>query len=141
MHPRRRAVGIAAILGLALPAFAAAQQGALPQPKTQGNVTFVSGGVGRNESDALKQAEKEYPLSMLFSEGKRGAYLAGVQVTITNRAGDTLLQAVSDGPIMLVRLPPGDYRVSAQANGKALQREAKVAANGGTHLSFNWPER
>ncbi len=137
MHARTRA--FVGILALALPALAAAQ-GVLPQPKTQGNVTFLSGGIGEDEAAALKGAQRQYPLSMTFSAGKRGAYLAGVQVTITDKSGGTVLQTVSEGPIMLVRLPSGVYRVDAQANGKTLQREARVASSGATHLSFNWPD-
>lgn len=139
MKARARLAAGAAILGIALPALAAAQA-ALPQPKTQGNVTFLAGGIGQTEASAMKQAERQYPLSMTFSEGKRGEYLAGIHVTITDRAGDTILQTVSGGPIMLVKLRSGDYRVSAQVNGKTLQHEAKVASTGDTHLSFNWPE-
>lgn len=135
----KRLLSAAALLGIALPAFAAAQTAAMPQPKTARRVTFVSGGIGQNEAHALKEEQSQYPLSLTFSEGKRGEYLAGVQVTIRDPAGDTLLQTVSDGPIMLVKLPSGDYHISAQANGKTLERDAKVASNHGTHLSFNWP--
>jgi hypothetical protein len=140
MRAYARLVGSALILGLALPAVAAAQDAVLPQPKTEGSVTYLSGGVGSDEAMALKQAQKRYPLSMTFSEGNRGEYLSDVHVTITNKDGNTILQAVSDGPIMLVDLPAGDYRIDAQANGRTLHRDARVGARGDTHLSFNWPQ-
>lgn len=126
-------------LGFAVTAFAAGQ-GGLPEAKTQGSITYVSGGIGSDEAAAMKQEQSRYPLSLIFSEGARGEYLAQIQVTIKSKDGKTLLQTVADGPIMLVRLPAGDYRIDAQAEGRTLEREAKVRATGDTQLAFNWPQ-
>jgi len=128
-----------AVLSAALPAFAAGQQASLPKPKTEGAITYLSGGIGQDEAAAMKQAERDYPLSMIFTEGKRNEYLADVQVSIKDHTGKTVLQAPSNGPIMLVKLPHGQYQVTAQVNGKALHRTAKVADKGDTHLWFMWP--
>jgi len=137
MEARGRLTAGAVILGLALPVAAVAQQATLPQPQTEGNVTYLSGGIGQDEALAMKEAQKQYPLSMIFTQG--GEYLANVPVDIRDKSGKTVLHAVSNGPIMLVKLPAGEYRVSAQMNGKTLQHTAKVRAAGNTHLSFNWP--
>ena len=137
MKAHGRLAAGAMILSLALPAVATAQQAALPQPKTEGKVTYVSGGIGQDEALAMKEAQKKYPLSMTFSEGRE--YLASIPVDIKDRTGHVVLHAVSDGPIMLVKLPAGEYRVSARMNGKTLQHTAKVKATGDTHLSFDWP--
>ncbi len=128
----------AIILGLALPALAAAQQSVLPPPTTVGNVTYISGGVGSDESLAMKQEQKNYPLSMVFSEGKRGAYLADVHVTVKDQGGKVLLDSKSNGPMMLVKLPPGEFGVTAQARGKAHQQSVKIVEGGTSNLVFNW---
>jgi len=78
-------------------------------------------------------------LSLLFTEGKRGAYVANVHVTVKNADGKVLLDSASSGPIMLVRLPPGEYRVSAELRGEAKQATVKVPEKGTSRLSFNWP--
>jgi hypothetical protein len=111
----------------------------LPQAKIEGAITYMSGGIGKDEALAMKKQEKHYPLSLVFSEGKHDEYVAGVGVTIKNPAGKTLLHTTSDGPIMLLKLPPGEYKVSADMGGKSLLRTAKVTAKGGTNLSFHWP--
>lgn len=122
-------------LACAFPAAAA-----LPQPKTEHGVTYLSGGVGQDESSAMKAEVKHYPLSLVFSAGKRGEYLAAVPVKIRDHSGKTVLDTVSSGPIMLVKLPAGRYRIAATRHGKALQRRALVKAKGDTQVVFHWPQ-
>ena len=125
-------------LGLALPAFAATHA-SLPAAKSEGNVTYLSGGIGKDEALAMKRAEKDYPLSMVFSEGKHNEYVADVRVTIKDKTGKTVLNTVSNGPIMLARLPAGTYSVTAEMGGKAQHRTAKVSDKGDVMESFHWP--
>lgn len=127
----------AAIFGLTLPALAATQA-ALPKAQTQGAITYVSGGIGRDEAMAMKRATSRYSLSMVFSAGKHNEYVADVDVTIKNAAGKTLLSAVASGPIMLVKLPPAQYTVTAKFDGKTLSREAHIGTKGDRPLSFHW---
>ena len=129
-----RTTSCAMALAVALPALAA-----LPHPKMENGISYLSGGVGRDQALAMEKAERHYPLSMVFSAGKRGAFLADVNVTIKNKAGKTLLDTNADGPIMLVQLPAGDYSIDARAEGRTLHRIAKVASKGDTNVSFNWP--
>lgn len=126
-------------LGLALPVWAVTQA-SLPQSRTDHGITYLSGGVGHDEALAMKAEAKHYPLSMVFSEGKRGEYLANVDVTIRNSLGKILLTTVSDGPIMLLKLPAGEYKVAATANGKTLHRSVIVGHKGDMALSLNWPQ-
>jgi len=129
----------AIILGLVLPALSPAQESALPLAKTEGSVTYVTGGIGSDEALALKQEQKNYPLSMVFSSGKRGAYVTDVHVTVSDAGGKVLLDSSSVGPILLVRLPPGEYRVSAALRGETKHSSVKVPDKGTGSLSFNWP--
>lgn len=104
------------------------------------DVPYISGGVGEDEFASMKQAEKDYPLSLMFTQGARGEYLAGVRVAITDKAGKPVLRAVSKGPMMLVKLPPGDYVVTAESDGRTQNRSARIGAQGQTKLTFNWPQ-
>lgn len=127
-------------LGLALPAAAAMMtQSALPQPKTENGITYISGGVGKTEAAAMKSEARHYPLAMVFSADKDNEYLAAVHVTIENKAGKKLLSTVSDGPLMLVKLPAGMYRVTAEVKGRTLNRTVHVPTAGERQLNFHWP--
>lgn len=126
-------------LGTALPAAAAAMnQGALPQARTENGVAYLSGGIGKSEAQAMRAEAQHYPLSMTFSTGKNNEFLASVPVTIKDSAGKTVLNTVSEGPILLVKLPPGKYSVTAEAYGKTYRRAAQVSAKGDTPLYFHW---
>lgn len=133
-------VGVVAI-GLALPAWAGSAMGyTLPQSKTENGITYMSGGVGKPEAKAMEEEARHYPLSMVFSAAKNNEFLAAVQVTIKNRTGKEVLSTVSDGPILLVKLPAGKYTVAAEAHGKTLHRTVQVSAKGDRQLSFHWPQ-
>ncbi|HXZ54742.1 MAG TPA: carboxypeptidase regulatory-like domain-containing protein [Burkholderiales bacterium] len=131
----------AILLGLALPAWASTAMGyALPQTKTENGVTYMSGGVGKPEAKAMEEEARHYPLSMVFSAAKDHEFLAAVQVTIKNRAGKEVLSTVSDGPILLVKLPAGKYTIAAEAHGKTLHRTVQVPATGERQVSFHWAQ-
>ena len=122
-------------LALSAPLFAAT----LPQPKTGHGVTYVSGGIGEDESTAMKAEAKHYPLSLIFSAGKDGEYLADVPVTIRDSAGQAVLQAHA-GPILLIKAPPGKYRIAATRHGRTLEQTVVVTAKGERQVSLHWPK-
>lgn len=138
---RRRLAGLGLLaLGFAA-ASAAAQEPALPPERTQGTVTYLTGGVGKEESDAIKKVQGRYPLSLLFVE--RGGpnawhYLANVRVTIRDAAGKTLLEATAEGPFLLAKLPEGRYTVIAEMYGKPITRRADLTQGKRAQLVFEW---
>jgi hypothetical protein len=111
----------------------------LPQAKTENGITYVSGGIGHDESAAMKAEAKNYPLSMVFSAGKDNEYLADVRIAIKDKAGKEVLNAVSDGPIMLVKVPAGRYSIAAERNGKSLHHTVHVNQKGDKQVNFHWP--
>lgn len=112
---------------------------ALPQPKTENGITYVSGGIGEDEAKAMREEAKHYPLSMVFSANKNNEYLADVRVTIKDAAGKEVLSAISDGPIMLLKLPAGRYTIEAEVEGETLRRTVHVRADGEQQIAFHWP--
>lgn len=112
--------------------------GDLPPLQTFGSVSYITGGIGLDESRAIKAAEKDFTLSLLFAQTKRGEYLSDVKVSIVDKAGKTVLEAVSDGPILLARLPAGAYQVSADYDGKVLVKTVRIEGKGVTRAGFVW---
>jgi hypothetical protein len=113
--------------------------GGLPQELHQGNLTFVTGGVGLDESQALRQAAQHWPLAMRFT-GSSSDYLADVRVTISNAAGKAVLQADSRGPYMLVKLHPGRYTVKAAYEGHDQTRSVTLKRGVHQKLDFSWSQ-
>ena len=111
--------------------------GGMPQIQHQGDIAYVSGGVGSDESDALKRAAHHWPLAMRFT-GPGADYLADVHVRIVGPHDTEVLKADSRGPYMLVKLPPGRYTVHAQYKDEDQTREVKVAKEPGARADFHW---
>ena len=109
----------------------------MPATQQQGDVSFVSGGVGRDESTALRQARRQWPLSLQFT-GPGASYVADVQVKIA-KAGTTVLDTTSHGPYMLVRLPQGRYTVNATYSGVTRRQTVNVRGNGSARATFSFP--
>lgn len=107
------------------------------QPHSQGDVTFISGGVGIDERKALDATRANYNLSLLFSESS-GDYLSDVKVRITDSGNNVVLETVADGPKLFAKLPSGRYTVTAEAKEKAQQKTVTVKNNQQPAVSFVW---
>lgn len=113
---------------------------AAPDPQTMDGITYLCGGVGEDEAAYMKQAAmRDYDLMMTFAE-RSGNYMANVDVTIRDNRGNIVLETVCDAPMLLVDLPPGSYRLRAEADGRALERSARVANSKGRarQATFIW---
>ncbi|MEN8516360.1 carboxypeptidase-like regulatory domain-containing protein [Burkholderia sp. RS02] len=134
----RFAVAAALAAGLAAGATGAyAQSDGLPAAHQQGDVTFVSGGIGLDESTAFQRNEAKWPLALRFT-GKGGEFLADVHVRIVDGKGAEVLKTDTRGPYMLVQVPPGRYTVQASYQGSDESRTVTVGAKGGAKAAFQW---
>ena len=120
-------------------AFAALPR-ALPPEQTQGGVTYVSGGIGQEESQAFEAVAAQYPLALEFAikHAPRAEYTANVHVVVTDAQGTRVLDTHSDGPFLLAKLPTGRYTVTAERHQQTLTRTVHVATHKPTHVRFLW---
>jgi len=105
----------------------------------ENGITYLSGGFDPEEALAMQAEARSYPLRLVFSAGERAESLADVKVTIEDTAGKALLDAVSTGPIMLVRLPAGRYTIRAVKSSPdiGLQLSVQVTAQSAERLDFH----
>src|SRR6266404_3529899 len=82
-------------------------------------VSYISGGTGAAAREALLAREKEYNLKIIAAD-KSGDYLAGVKVVIESARKAQVLDTTMEGPILLARLPPGTYTISATSRDQKL---------------------
>src|SRR4051812_5779890 len=93
--------------------------------ESQNNVSYMSGGVGDDEAIEIKNRAAGYPLELNFVQKAvpRDEFLADVRVRITDRAKNAVVvDAVSNGPYFLAKLPSGRYDVEADYNGVVKRR-------------------
>lgn len=120
-------------VGCAAAAMAAQAQGAMPPWQGAGPARYVCGGIGSDESTAMRAAMKEHPLALLFARAD-GAYLANVDVTI--KGGDTSNAAAlafrASGPVCLVDVPSGRYVIDVSVPGGGAKTQTVTVDGGGS---------
>ncbi len=114
---------------------------ALPAIRHQGEVAYLTGGVGQLESESILQAAPRFPLALEFvrKAAPHDEYLANVAVKVSDRRGRDLLDVTAEGPFLLARLPSGEYTVKATFEGRTLQRQVHVAEHASARTVFVWP--
>ena len=95
-----------------------------PTPITVGNVTYLSGGVGDSEAEAIRAIAKSYALEVVFVQKlkQREEFLASVKVKIQDHHHNLVLDINTEGPYLLANLPAGHYQVIAEHNGVVKQQ-------------------
>lgn len=83
------------------------------------------GGIGSDESTRFRAEMKDHPLSLLFARPD-GDYVADVQVNLMDASGKTLLDWKAGGPVCLVDLPAGQYKVTARSGGDMREHQVTV---------------
>lgn len=119
----------------------AATTNSLPPVTTNGDVSFVSGGIGQAESAAFKKEASAYPVEMefLIRAKPHDEYTSDVQVNVFDSHQKKVISAVAQGPFLLARLPNGKYRVEAINSGVMKSREIHVKGGTTEHVIFEWP--
>jgi hypothetical protein len=127
-----------ALMVLAVPAFAADENLLpLPQPVHEGNVTYISGGIGADEEAALKSEAKDYNL-LISNADKDGNFTLSDNVVIKAHNGHELVKAENVGPLFYAKLPPGAYTVTATNGDQREVRNVKISANKEDSLHLIW---
>jgi len=135
-HPYRSYM-MALAMAVALSASAAWADEAL-EPHQQGDVTYISGGIGSDETDALALLKKDYNLQ-LTSTDATGHYLGGSRVIISNAAHATLVDVLAQGPLFYAHLPNGRYLVETINASSSKKQSVTIASGKTSRLHFTWP--
>lgn len=139
---KSRAVPLAMAIGLVLWSVAPAYALELPPLLGNGNVTYVTGGIGEDEASAMKAAARQFPLEILLVENRSDstsrAYSADNEIAVLDAHGNVVLYTSSDGPYLLVDLPPGHYTVVAEDQGRYQKKNATVSPGAHQQIVFQW---
>jgi hypothetical protein len=105
--------------------------------QTEGNISYVSGGVGTESLDKLSSIAGKFNLKLVFAL-VTGDFLSNVRVAIADAKGKAVLDTVSEGPWFLIKLPAGTYQIVATIAGKEQKRQITVGAEKLTTVDFRW---
>ncbi len=114
---------------------------ALPPVQSQGQTEYLTGGIGADESEAILQEARTWPLVLELTQNgpTRAAYISDVRVTIKDGSGTMILDTVTEGPFLLVRLVPGKYSIDASYESKTLHRDVSIGKGGSNRIILLWP--
>lgn len=112
----------------------------LPKVQIQGDISYISGGIGEDETKAMQSESKNWPLSIEFSEYlvSQDLWVAHVYLRILDANGKAIFEAVVDGPIFLGKVPPGNYELLATYQGITKSRKIQIVKGKSLHIPMNW---
>ena len=116
-------------------------QAEIPEAKVSQGIEYISGGIGSEESDAMLALGKKWPLVLEFSQDhpQRPLWVADVKVKILDQKKKVIFEALSDGPIMLLKMTAGKYDAEYTFEGKVLKRSLVVEEGKFQKQSVVWP--
>ena len=129
-----------AVLGLTIFWTAAAAQPLALNERDR--VRWVCAGVGQEEREALAKMEAGTQLKLVFAAGKEGAYLANVEVVLTDRTGkQPSVKFMAGAPICLIQAPAGRYHIEAVFRDvkRAIDTQVPQGAKQPGMLVFHFP--
>lgn len=128
------------LLAILQSAMADATPAALPDIQRANGVDYLSGGIGLDESQAIKAEAARWPLLITMAQRSQGRseWVADVELQIRDESQALLLAFQSDGPLALIRLAPGKYTVNARYNGMEQQRAVQVATGVSQKITLTW---
>lgn len=112
-----------------------------PAKHVIGEISYISGGIGKDEAAEMRAMAKDYPLEVVCvqkAEDKEN-YIADVKVYLTDAKGKVVLDIVTNGPILLVDLPKGMYTIIAQYNDIIKTDQLRVDPKKHQRVVFLWP--
>ena len=133
-------IGIPLLFGAVLLSGAAAQTTTtIPR---QGEMGYLNGGFGKEQADLMRDMSPQFPVRMTFTQHNgthnTDEFIADVRLTVTDGAGQTVVNLASQGPIFLLRLPPGSYSVEAEHRGEVKTRRFDIVPGRHQELAFTW---
>ena len=142
MHTIRFTLAVALPFALcALPVAWAQSENYLPKEQHAKAVTWISGGIGKAQADAMREVAKGYNLRLVFAEAQETytAFVADVTVKISDAKGGTVLQ-IRSGPLLFLKLPAGRYSVNAKLAGLTITKSVRVRDKVPKEITLIWPE-
>lgn len=103
------------------------------QGMSRQGIPFLSGGLGVDERAAIEAVAGQYNLKLEFAL-QEGNYAGDVRV---NLRGPITLDAVSEGPWFLVRVPPGAYTATVEYEG-VVKTQSVTVGGGLKTVVFRW---
>ena len=124
-------------LGVLVAAAFVCNPAARAQAADKDGIGYMTGGVGADAMSRLRARERDFNVKFVFTLVE-GNYVSDVAVVVKSKARNPILVVESPGPLMLVKLPKGQYTVDATYEG--VTRTRKLQAGDRLRTEYmRWP--
>jgi hypothetical protein len=112
----------------------------IPDTQYSQGISYITGGVGEGEAQAILSEAKQWPLLLEMSqlENGRGVWIFGATINILNDKSQSIFNAQADGPYMLINLEAGTYSIQASFNDVQQTRSVAIKAGGSQKINLFW---
>jgi hypothetical protein len=112
----------------------------IPDTQYSQGISYISGGVGEEESQAILMESKQWPLLLELSqlENGRGVWIFGAKIKVLNTKNQVIFDAQADGPYMLMNLTAGQYQIEASYQGSIQKKSVLIQGSGSQKLAIFW---
>lgn len=112
----------------------------IPDTQYSQGISYISGGVGEEESQAILTESKQWPLLLELSqlENGRGVWIFGAKIKILNTMNQVIFDAQADGPYILINLTAGQYQIEASYQGSIQKKSVLIQGSGLQKLAIFW---
>lgn len=100
-------------------------------------VSYITGGVGIDEEEQIKEIGKSYTLQVLVAQKHK--FLSDVSITIVDAENNLVLETKMNGPYIFINLEPGKYTLNAEGFGESFSRKIKIKVGKQQKQVFSWP--
>ncbi|MBY0355928.1 MAG: hypothetical protein K2Q12_09420 [Rickettsiales bacterium] len=121
------------------PAFSTSAQPTLPQESAAlaDDSFFISGGVGKAERERFEAVKDQYNFRLQMSTSA-GAFVSEVNIEIKDAKGNIVLQTVTDGPLLMAKLPSGKYTLRASKFGETKTQTIQIGTKADKTINVFW---
>ena len=112
--------------------------GELERGMSTGGVAYIVGGWSAEARRALAVHAAAFSVALVFAHRGSCEYIADVNVRVVNERGEEVAALDDTGPIVLLGLAAGSYRVTVSRNGHALDRTIMVGPRTRRQTVFYW---
>ncbi len=104
----------------------------------QGDIPYVTGGIGEDETVQLEATQADYNLRVMNAD-KTGHFSGDTRIVISDLQHNVLLDATS-GPIFYANLPKGRYIVEGFAGEQSKTQTIRIVSGKTTRIRFMWAQ-
>lgn len=112
----------------------------LPKIQLENNIQIIAGGIGLDESIAIRKESKNWPILFEFSKinGSKAEWISDVAIVIRDSKNKLIIAMNVEGPLILLKLAPGKYLLEANFEGNKKIRLFEIADLKHKKISIYW---